>query len=128
MAKNVSAQEVEAARAFLKFLGRDWHNNQLVLAVVAWARVASGRLSGSLGNNPFRLYKKGSQYVPYGYGGTHAASFTSLTQSFIAAAKALKYLAKQYPKATPKTFTSGGYTIKAYSFADILTAFRSGDA
>lgn len=117
MAKNVSAQEVEAARAFLKFLGRDWHNNQLVLAVVAWARVASGRLSGSLGNNPFRLYKKGSQYVPYGYGGTRAASFSSLTQSFVAAARALKYLAKAYPKAPG-----------AYTFNQVLLSFKSGDA
>lgn len=127
MAKNASAAEVEAARAFLKFLGRDWHNNGLVLAVIVWARVASGRLSGSLGNNPFRLYKKGSQYVPYGYGGTHAATFSSLTQSFIAAAKALKYLAKAYPKGG--TFVAkSGQTFKAYSFNELLIAFRSGDA
>lgn len=117
MSKNATAAEVEAARAFLKFLGRDWRNNGLVLAVIVWARVASGRLSGSLGTNPFKLYKKGSQYVPYGYGGTRIASFSSMTQGFIAAARALKYLAKAYPKAPG-----------AYTFNQVLISFKSGDS
>jgi len=124
MSKNASAQEVTAARAFLKFLGRDWRNNELVLAVIVWARVSSGRLSGSLGHNPFKLYVKGSTFVPYGYGGKHAASFATLTQAFIAAAKALKYLAAHYPKASP--ITIGGKSYKGYTFADVLAAFKSG--
>lgn len=117
MSRNATAQEVEAARAFLKFLGKDWTNNALIIAVVSWARVASGRLKGSLGTNPFHLYKKGSQFVPAGYGGTKLASFTSLSASFIAAAKALKYLAKQYPR-QPGAFT----------FNQVILSLKSGDS
>lgn len=116
MAKNASAQEVAAARAFLKFLGRDWRNNALVLAVVVWARVASGRLSGSLGSNPFRLYKlKDGNYVTAAHRGSGAKlqSFSTLTQAFLAAARALKYMAK--------TFKKNGYN-------DILISLKSGDA
>lgn len=127
MAKNASAQEVTAARAFLKFLGRDWRNNELVLAVIVWARVASGRLTGSMGTNPFQLYRTASgAYTLKEYGGVRRASFSSLTQAFVAAAKALKYLSVKFPKSHP--ITTGGKKYDAYTFKELLISFRSGKA
>lgn len=115
MAKNASVSEVIAARAFLRFLGKDWHNNGLVLAVIAWARVSSGRLSGNLGANPFKLYRlKNGNYVSYAFRGDgKAVAFGSLRDSFIAAAKALRYMDKTY---------------KGRGFRDILISLNSGDA
>lgn len=113
MARNASAQEVIAARAFLKYLGRDWRSNQLVLAVIAWARVASGRLSGSLGNNPFHIRMLNGRYLAPNYGGKLVA-FSSLTQGFVAAARALKYMASSMPS--------------SYGFSNILLSLKSGQA
>ena len=114
MAKiTATATEVAAARAFLKFLGADWHSDQLILAVLAWARGASGKLSGSLGLNPFHVRRFKDTFAIH-VGGT-AATFTSLSAAFVAAAKALKYMAGL-----------GGPDQQGYK--DILLSLKSGSA
>lgn len=47
--------EVKAAKAFLKYLKADYHNKDLIYAVIAWMRQESGAFKNIIGNNPFNL-------------------------------------------------------------------------
>jgi hypothetical protein len=55
MANVVVVQETIAAQAFLRAIGANWQNNDLIYAVVAWMRSESGSLKRVIGNNPFNL-------------------------------------------------------------------------
>jgi hypothetical protein len=70
-------------------------------------------MSGGLGTNPFHIRRQGRNYLAPNYGGT-LVKFTTMEQGFIAAAKALKYMAGAFPK--------------SYGFGDILISLRSGSA
>jgi hypothetical protein len=55
MGKTATLAEVKAAQAFLRTLGADWHNQDIIRGVVAWFHQESGSISKVLGNNPFNI-------------------------------------------------------------------------
>lgn len=60
MANVVVVQERQAAQAFLRAIGANWQNNDLIYAVVAWMRQESGGIKSIIGNNPFNIRPTGS--------------------------------------------------------------------
>lgn len=55
MSNVVVVAERQAAQAFLRAIGANWQNNDLIYAVVAWMRQESGGIKSIIGNNPFNL-------------------------------------------------------------------------
>lgn len=109
----VSLKDVKAAQAFLKAIGANWQNTDLIYSVVAWMRAAGGS-----GNNPFNLRGPDRSYVKIVHGRRKVIKrdglllkFDSLTAGLLALAKYLK---------DEKTSWNG--------YGLILRAFRSGDA
>lgn len=101
-----SLAEVMAAQAFLRALGANWQNSDLIYAVVAWLRVAEQTNRGFIGNNPFNLLAGqgvprnlyyGVKVVritgttPYGFAVVNQSVllFRNLTQSLLALAAVL---------------------------------------
>lgn len=84
----VSLLEQAAAIAFLKALGADWHNEYLLLQVVAWLRVQE-KMHPELAktNNVFNLST--TTYYPYGGHKTTVFKFPSLIDEMKALAKML---------------------------------------
>lgn len=97
-----SRQETRGAEAFLRYLGDDWHNKALVLAVVAWFRQESGSISKVVGNNPFNIRPGVATKWSSGVrrskrpGGGYFLIFPDLDTGFRAAALVLKTLAPSY--------------------------------
>ena len=50
-----SLREVQAAQAFLRAIGANAANTDLLYAVITWMRVESGGKGSTIGNNPFGL-------------------------------------------------------------------------
>lgn len=101
MGRVASAKEVEAAQAFLRYVGADSHNNYLILAVVSWFYQESGGLSRVIGNNPFNIRPGIASKLSSGVrrsrnGNGFFLIFPNLDTGFRAAALVLKALSPSY--------------------------------
>lgn len=103
MSGNVAnVKEVAGAIAFLQYLHADWHNNYLILAVVAWLHAESGGLKNVIGNNPFNLrpgkddlkFRSGIRRSKKGNG--YFSVYKSMEAGFRAAANRLLTLRAKY--------------------------------
>lgn len=90
MALTASLQEVRSAQAFLRTLGADWHNQDIVRGVIAWFHQESGSVSKVLGNNPFNIRNDPNAigYRQTKHNGRFAI-FKTLEEGFQAAARLL---------------------------------------
>lgn len=91
--------EIAGARAFLRYLGADWRDPDLVRAVVAWFRCESGSVKRVVGNNPFNI--RPGVASPYASGVRKGRvgvflMFSSLPRGFMAAGVVLRKLAPRY--------------------------------
>lgn len=115
MGRVATAKEVQAAQAFLRYVGADYHNNLLILAVVSWFYQESGGLSRVIGNNPFNIRPGVASKLASGVrksknGNGYFLVFSDLDTGFKAAALVLKSLAP------------------AYGYGLVLAALRRGSA
>ena len=112
MANIVVVAERQAAQAFLKAIGANWNNNDLIYAVVAWMRQESGGIKSIIGNNPFNIR---DSPLASGYrqthGNGHFAIFPTLAIGL---------------KATALLLLSAGHDWRNYD--RIVRAFRNGSA
>jgi len=89
MANIVTLGEVHAAQVFLRAIGANWHNSNMIYAVVAWMRTASG--GRIVGNNPLGLLAgEDINYLSNGktriFEHKLLLSFKSIDQAMLAAA------------------------------------------
>jgi hypothetical protein len=110
-----SVAEVKGAQAFLRYLGANWHDNQLIIAVVSWFRQESGSIKNVIGNNPFNIRPGVATKLASGVrksknGNGYFLIFPDLETGFRAAALVLKSLAP------------------AYGYGLVIAAVKRGDA
>lgn len=90
MAKVATVAEVKAAQAFLKTIGADYKNQDLIRGVIAWFHQESGSIAKVLGNNPFNI-RNDPNAIGYRQtkGNGSFAIFATLEEGFQAAARLL---------------------------------------
>jgi hypothetical protein len=96
-----TAKEVTYAIVFLRYLGADYHNNEMIRAVVAWFRQEGGLGANLIGNNPFNIRPGVASRLSSGVrtstkGNGKFLIFATLTKGIQAAALVLKELAPHY--------------------------------
>lgn len=129
--KNVAqVGEVVAAQAFLRAIGANYANTDLIYAVVAWMRTSEGGRANLIGNNPFLLKQKDARYISKtlirGYmrrGGQTYIVFDSLVSGL----KAMAQFLLNARKTVVVRRTGETYTVPNAEFAFIIKAFKAGN-
>lgn len=103
----VTNEQINAAQAFLRTLGADWHDNYLVLAIIAWGTVA---IHGKF-HNIFNLHpgswdkhlRTGTYKVDSGHFDPHAgrvmeefSKYRNMFSAYVALANYLKANSKEF--------------------------------